>query len=217
MVSPQTPTLHETQLEPILPVPLHYATSFITTHSEEFGESSEPPPSCCQAPLPLHAVGAVICSCHPRLEHHLWLHRCPMRAKCCSRAYLRLCVNTDPCAHLHTCPHPSSSPSVSITISMAVRGHRMTALLYFSYRITSDYTEWSPAGRRHELPHTPVHLFPVLSRPVLSPGLLTLSAACTLRQGLPCGYFIRWSFYNPFDKSTLSLLPFRRIDWSGNT
>ncbi len=28
---------------PVLPVPLHYASSLIMAHSEEFGESSEPP------------------------------------------------------------------------------------------------------------------------------------------------------------------------------
>ena len=99
---------------PILPVPHHYATSLITAHSEEFGDSSQPPPQLLPGPLPLLTVGTAIGSCHPCLKHHLWRHRCPA----CTRA--RVCVCVCMLLPVTACTHMPSTMSLSLCASVAL-------------------------------------------------------------------------------------------------
>lgn len=100
--SPMTDIYTLLPWRPILPFPLHYATSLIMAHREGFGES----PAVAR-PSAITIVWHSHQQLPPLPQHHLWLHRCPVcvcASTCVLTRYVRI--------------HMPSSIFVSVCVSV---------------------------------------------------------------------------------------------------
>lgn len=98
---------------PILPFPLHYATSLIMAHTEEFGESSEPPSPAVARPSAI-TIGW---HSHRQLPPLPWA---PPLATQMPHVCTRACAPTCDYVQTQMCAHMPSPILVSVCTSAAV-------------------------------------------------------------------------------------------------